>query len=290
MHADRAEAVQGEPLTWTIEIAGRGNVATVEGPGFPDVPGCRAYDSGSEVETTKSNDRIGGTKKFSRVLIPETAGTVRLPKLRWSYFDPEKASYTTVEARSVDLRVRPASADGAPEAAVRLGGAIRPIRTTTRLSPAGSERPWTQLGFWIVSVLPVASLGAAWIWKRRREESMRDPARVRMREAPRRLREALDSVERDAGDPWGHLVRALEGYLSDVYGPETRGLTREELGRFLSARGAHPEESVRMARLLERADGLRYTPAGNAGTEQLRGALREGLTCAERLGGRAGGS
>jgi hypothetical protein len=288
MRVDRTEAVQGEPLTWTLEIVGKGNVAAVEGPAFPEVPGCRAYDSGSEVETTKSNDRIGGTKKFTRVLIPETAGTIRLPVVRWAFFDPERASYMTVEARSLDLRVRPAPAGGAPEAAVRLGGAIRPIRSATRLSRTGAERPWTQFGFWAAGILPLAALGAGWFWKRRREEWTRDPARLRAREAPRRLREALDSVERDAGDPWGHLVRAVEGYLSDLYGPEVRGLTRDDLGRFLASQGGDPEESARMARLLARADALRYTPGKEAGGEQLRGALREALTCAERLGGRIG--
>jgi hypothetical protein len=137
--------------------------------------------------------------------------------------------------------------------------------------------------------VPLAALGIGFWGKRRREERERDPAKVRLRTAPRRLRAALRGVEQDAADPWGRLARALESYLGDRYGAEVHGLTREALEGHLVARGAEPEAAARISELLARADAQRYSPAG-ADRSEISEAVRDAADSAARLrGGRPRG-
>jgi len=279
---DRDQAVQGEPITWTVTIEGEGNVSALESPRFPEIPGCRGLDGGSNVHTKRDNDVIGGTKSFSRVLIPEAAGRLELPGLTWIAFNPGDGRYQTLSVPGRRIGVAPASsvADRAPG---RIGAAIREIRTRSHLKPLATDYPWRQGTFWFLQIVPAAALIAGFVWRHRREELLKDPVGARMRRAPRRLWSALREVALDRTDPWGRLIRALEDFTADRYGPEVRGLTRPALGEYLRSAGANGEASEQIASLLQRADELRYTPAGQTSRDEIDAALRVASEACARL-------
>ncbi len=283
---DRPDAVQGEPITWTLSVEGEGNVSSIEGPPFPEIPGCRGYDAGNEVKTTKSQDRIGGKKRFSRVLVPEAAGTLEFPRIAWAFFDPEGARYRTLEIPARRINVAPSKSAGADGSAGRLGGAIRGNRRNGRLVSMASERPWSRPAFWILQTIPVAALVAGFLFKRRREEILKDPGGARMRQAPRKLRLALAAVEADRIDPWGRLSRALEDFLADRYGPEIRGMTRPGLAAYLAARGVPASTGDRLSGLLEKSDTLRYAPGSASAQEEVARGVLEAADCAGNIVGR----
>jgi hypothetical protein len=280
---DRTQGAQGQPITWTVSIDGEGNVTSLEGPRFPDLPGCRGLDGGSDVKTRQDARTVGGSKSFSRLLIPDAAGRLEIPTLSWSYFDPEDSRYHTVTtvAQVVPISAATAAADAGGG---RIGGALRPIRTSSRLTPISEERPWRRAGFWMLQVLPLGALVAGFVLRRRRLEVERDPLGARMRHAPRRLARALRAVDADPHDPWGSLVRAIEEFLEGRYGGEIRRLTRAELVGFLRDRGANPDAAESLGALLARADVLRFTPRGDASREDLNAAVREAGDCAARMG------
>jgi hypothetical protein len=288
---DRAEARQGEPITWSITIEGEGNVSAVDGPHFPEIPGCRGLDGGTNAKTTRDGDTVGGTKSFSRILVPESAGVLELPALQWTAFDPHDRRYVTYDVPSRRLTVAAATGLSADDASrARIGSAIRGIRTRTRLHPRGMERPWDRVDFWAFQLVPIAGVAAAYTIKRRRDRIDRDPVGSRMRQAPRKLRSALASVTAERSDPWGALVRAVDGFLADRYGPEVRGMTRADLPAFLVGERSDPEVAASLASLLAEADTLRYTPALSGGaSEGIPAAIGKAADlCARLPGGRRG--
>lgn len=253
---------QGEPLTWTVTIRGEGNVSTLAGPRFPDIPGCRSLDGGSNAKVTHDNDIVGGEKRFSRILIPESAGNLDLPSLSWAAFDPAEGRYVTMEVPARKITIGPASSAGADDGSrARIGAAIRGIRPEGRLQPLSAERPWSQTGFWLIQIVPIGALVAAFMLRRNRARLEQDPEGVRMRRAPRKLRAALQRVASEREDPWGALIRAIDAFLADRYGSEVGGMTRSSLAPYLVARGCDPEVAGALANLLREADALRYTPA-----------------------------
>jgi hypothetical protein len=282
---DRDAARQGEPLTWTVEIRGTGNISSVAGPEFPSVVGCRGFDGGSNVEVTKAQDRLGGVKTLSRVLVPEAAGPVSLPALSWSYFDPEAGKYVSAGIPGRKLDVAAASVAEAGQAGGRIGGALRPPRPVERLHRLAGERPWTQTSFWVAQMVPLVTIALAYAVRLRQARAARDPVGARMRGAPgrlrRRLREAASGA--DAVDPWGGMVRAIEDYLADRFGQETRGMTREDLAEHLKSRRL-PEEPVRrLVDILKQSDALRYTPPADTQGERIAAATEDAVACAQAL-------
>ena len=123
--------------------------------------------------------------------------------------------------------------------------------------------------------------------KRRRDEILRDPRGVRIRQAPRKLRASLRAVEAGSSDPWGLLSRALEDFLADRFGQATRGLTRIGLGQHLVANGVSEEAATRMTSLLERADTLRYTPGSASARTEIAQAVLDAADCAALMQGRS---
>ncbi|MFB3908932.1 MAG: BatD family protein [Candidatus Eisenbacteria bacterium] len=279
---DRPAGVQGEPLTWTVTIRGAGNVSAADGPGFPEIPGVRAYDAGAKSETSRDGDRVQGWKSFGRVLVPEAAGRLVLPSLDWAYFDPAEGRYVTVEVASRSLSIAPAQPSAEGEAG-RIGGEIRDIRPSTRLQPLSWERPWRSPLFWTAQAVPILALAAGFVIRRRRERRERDPAGARREDAPAMLRAALARAAADRSDPWGELIRAVEQFLVDRYGSEVRGITRAALEEDLRARGVEPETARRLRALLETADRSRYLPGSGTGQADLGRAVEEARACAAGL-------
>jgi len=284
---DRDGARQGEPFTWMVTIEGEGNISAVEGPRFPDIPGCRGLDGGNSAKTTKDGDVVGGSKSFSRILIPESAGNLELPSLSWVVFDPREGRYVALTVPSRRIPVVAATGIAADDASRgRVGAAIRGIRSSTRLRSLSTERPWKQAGFWLLQLIPIGALAAAFVLQRRRARIERDPAGARMRRAPRKLRAALAAVAADREDPWGALVHALDEFLVDRYGAEIRGMTRPALGEALVERGCDPGVSASLVSFLEQADARRYTPAiGSGEGDGITGAIGQAADLAARLTG-----
>ncbi len=288
---DREAARQGEPINWTVEIRGAGNVTALEGPQFPEIPGCRGLDGGESLDRERDTRIVGGTKRFTRILIPDRAGTIRIPSIAWAHYDPAEGRYVASELAGRDLVVEPALgyADADAKPAERLGEGLRPIFSRTRLHSASAERPWSHPLYAAGVAAPLLALAAIFALRRRREMDRLDPVGARMRAAPRNLRRSLERVGVEREDPWGGLVRGVEDYLCAQYGPEVRGLTRSGLRAHLTEQGCEREATERIVEILEQADARRYLPASAASEDDLREAIRASAESATRLkGGRRG--
>src|SRR5207244_3188463 len=67
----------------------------------------------SKIETT---DAVGleGSKSFEQVVVPQTTELKELPSLAFSFFDPEKKTYTTLGQPAMPLVIRPTSPPQGP--------------------------------------------------------------------------------------------------------------------------------------------------------------------------------
>jgi hypothetical protein len=282
---DLDKAVQGEPVSWTVEISGAGNVAALEAPAFPEIPGTRSFDGGSEVDIARKDDRLGGKKSFSRVLVPESAGTITLPALTWAFFNPGEQRYKSRSVPSRQLEVVAAEEVGGVGRG-RVGGAIRGVRHDARLAPLDASRPWRLRSFWAWQLIPILALLAGIAWNRRREMQERDPVGTRLRQAPRKLRRELRAVTQEVEDPWGRLAQAIESFLADRFGTETRGMTREALCAWIAERSGETESAEELTAILERADSLRFRPDLGKEKENLEEAIRRVAVLGGLLAGR----
>jgi hypothetical protein len=106
----------GEPVTWTLELAGTGN--------WPDITGLPQREVSSDFQVVQPKSKramkdgtlFEGTLTEDVVLVPTKPGTYKLPPVRFSYFDPESGSFKTIASEPVTVTVTPGSAPVLPPA------------------------------------------------------------------------------------------------------------------------------------------------------------------------------
>ena len=104
---DRENIKVNEAVKLTVSINGKGNVNFVQLPPlkFPD--GIENYPPVAGDSTTITEYGLEGEKTFTITLIPKKEGTYTLPEISFSYYDPKKKEYVTVQTPEFKLNVAP---------------------------------------------------------------------------------------------------------------------------------------------------------------------------------------
>jgi hypothetical protein len=244
----------GEGVTVELALAGVGNTALWPSPEPRWPPSVRAYSDRVEERVNTTEGRIGGTKVFRYLVVPDSAGALLLPAVSYAYFDLGRERYQAVTVPAGSIPVAPGAA-ATPSAA--LPPALLPGATPAmawRL--AGRVPDWVWL---LVLVLPPALLAIG-----RRIPRPRRRASVPRRSDLRTAEEELDAV-----------VAAL------VPDPDRR--SGAQLATAVRAAGADAELAARVAEARERLLSRRYGPAAAAAEDAA--LTREVQDLVRRLGG-----
>src|SRR5437764_1494936 len=190
----------GDPITIKAAISGRGNFDRMNAPELSDERGWHKYPPSSNF---KQDDDVGisGTKTFEMVVSPNEKLTT-IPPLAFTYFDPAKEKYVTLQSEAMPLIV-----EGNAPAAPNIAGTTPGVSAAP--SPGGEQKAqdilhqinergkivltfaplYTQRGFWLAQLLPLTlALGLLfWIVKNARASN-----RAAMRAA--QLKPASDAL------------------------------------------------------------------------------------------------
>ncbi len=110
----------GQALTLRLRISGRGNIATVTPPKLPKIRGL-VVSTPTAPETSESTTTA---RVYTYRGVATQSGSLRVPAIPYSYFNPSLARYDTAYTASIPLAVRPK-----PQAPVDTDAA----RSTTNL-------------------------------------------------------------------------------------------------------------------------------------------------------------
>lgn len=103
-------AAVGEPITWTLELAGTGN--------WPDLTGLPQREVSNDFQvvqpkskrTMKEGALFEGTLTEDVVLVPTRPGSYVLSPVRFTYFDPKSGTYKTIASEPVTVIITAGSA------------------------------------------------------------------------------------------------------------------------------------------------------------------------------------
>ena len=127
----------GEAALLRFRIEGTGNLKWIDRPPTIDVPGAKLYPPQVKTDIKVTPRGLSGSRTWEFVVVPETSGTLQVPSVAFTYFDPEAGRVVTAETDPVSLRVEGGTvAAGQPvstPAALVDGGAL-PLRAD--LDPA----------------------------------------------------------------------------------------------------------------------------------------------------------
>lgn len=298
---DRAQSATGDAVTLTAIIKGRGHIQSVRLPD-PSLPGLQVLEPQIRDLVETENDRVGGTRKFEWLLVPQQPGTYALPPFAIHTFDPESGTYAEIEGPQVTLTAAGRAVAEMPpdDRAVATGNTgegpttgddalpkFGPVRTHSALLRAQQPlhtHPW----FPFALLLPPLSFAGL-----RLRDRLRDRARNRRDSSSERAHSAASAhiaqAERAVagGDSArfhaelaSALVKMTEARMDEPLG----GYTRPELQRHLCAQGMDEALARALIQQLERCDQARFSP-GLDSPADLRSSLEKGQAIYEQLKG-----
>ncbi len=241
----------GDAVALIVELTGTGNVKALPPPTLPNLPGFEVLDPSETSDLDARTHKLGGTKRFTWVLVPEREGNFDLPAIGYASFDPELRTFRTHVADPGGVSVLPAGT-GAPARTVGL-----------RPQPEPNSLGWVHSPLFLTAqVLPLAFLGLG-LWVRRRRAG--PPARLK-----RGWDQRLAALRAARINPLTHAERLLRDVLAEVVpGARVRSGSPTELQSDLR-RLVSQDFAERVAHLLERLEHARYAPVEADGTERKR--------------------
>jgi hypothetical protein len=282
----------GDPITIKAAIAGRGNFDRMNAPELSDERGWHKYPPSSNF---KQDDDVGisGTKSFELVVSPNEKLTT-IPPLVFSYFDPAKDRYITLQSEAAPITVEgnaqptPAAARAATGAAApNLAGPQKPQDILHQITERGKivhtfAPLYARPGFWLAQLFTLALVLGLMGWK---VQNIRASNRAALRAAQlqhekdellRKLRRT-QLAPRDYFSDASRIVQLKTALKENNIEPAT--VDAETAARVF---GLDPEQSERMRRLFAKSDELRYSGGGGDGALTSNGR-REALELIESL-------
>src|SRR5262249_9999910 len=101
----QAQVQLGQPVRVSVILEGRGNLKNAVIPALTGAASVRIYDPTSTDKLNAAKGKIGGRRVQEYLVMPQQTGTVALPPLSFSYFNPSTGRYETSASEPIELKV-----------------------------------------------------------------------------------------------------------------------------------------------------------------------------------------
>jgi hypothetical protein len=284
----------GDPITIKATISGRGNFDRMNAPELSDERGWHKYPPSSNF---KQDDDVGisGTKTFELVVSPNEKLT-RVPPMAFSYFDPVKEKYVTLQSEPLPLIVEgnapapPAIAGTTAAKSIPPGPAgqqkaqdiLPQINDRGKIAPSFAP-VFVRKEFWLAQLLPFTLALGLMGWKVQ-DARASNRAALRAAKLHHERDELLRKLRRDQLAPREYFSDAsrvvqLKTALKQT-NLEPATVDAETAARVFDL---DAEQSERMRRLFATSDEFRYSGAGNGESALSSNGRREALELIESL-------
>jgi len=235
----------GDTTTLAITIRGKGNIKDAQAPEFPSLPYFKVYDDKPTLTVDTSGDTYGGTLTIKKALVPLEEGTLRVPLLTFTYFNPESGRYELCKSSPLTLQVRPSrdkeklhlveavGTTTSKEEIKILGKDILPLKTSLSALRPYNINPWrwNYLFFFLFPILGYAGAVVITSRKKRWEEDLSYARRKSaMREFNKRIAEVKKQITgKDASAFYRLTSKALKNFFGDKLNITGSALTPFEI-------------------------------------------------------------
>jgi len=271
---DRDTVPRGEPVSLALSVVADGFLKSFEGFVVPEIKDLQIHDAAENLRETVDGPRYEARFRQEKAMVPTLDGTISLPPLELTYFDPGKGTFATVSASVPPLVVTPSDLPVAGDdpsgfrrsEIARLGRDLAFIHPLQGSPGRDGNRLPAQILWWVVLLAPWGLLGLYRHRLHRQAVDRRDPVGQRRRTAWPRARQDLQKLTRD-GNP-ADLARVILTFVSDRSGRASAGLTGRDVRAW--AEGLNkPDEAGKLAAILEQCDSASFGGATEMDVPQM---------------------
>jgi len=288
---DRNETTVDDAVALRVTVDGEGSLRLATPPRVSAPADLKLF----EPRVTDSFDLSGGElrskKNWEWIVVPLAPGEVRLPEIRFTYFNPATESYETARTESILLAVsKSVRREDGPSARAGVQQQRRDLAFVKLLRGSlAQEYPRAhQRGVFVtLLVLPLIWVPLVVVIGRRRARLQQDQGLARSRRARtrarRRLRVARRNLEQtDSAAFHEEVARALVEYVADRFDRSATGLTYDVADELLASKAVDSGLRREFRGCLETCDFARFVPSAGK-TERREETLDQAEKLVERL-------
>ncbi len=266
----------GDAATLTLTLSGEGHLQGAQPPTIPSVDDLQVFPPQQQSEESLKGHRVHGKRIWSYVLVPQRPGTLEIPDISLTYFNPRKRQFEETSVDGLNLQIK-----GSTRAAQQSGQEVQLHSIRTALLPSVRGGSLSHLGSsWRhgLILMPWLLLGLVWFSRRNRgsdidgsnprrnlrSELLQELAAARQEEVPRRTAAMVE-------DAWRTYLESRWNIPKGAPSSQWSSLLQEQ-----KVSSAVAEDIVR---LVEDLHYLRYAPKLSS-TDEMRSEL---LSRSERL-------
>lgn len=294
--AERVGANSG--ATYTVKISGTGNMTFVQAPKLTLPASFEQYNVKTTESINTTDAGISGYRQFEYPFIARAEGTYEIEPVEFSYFDPARMQYVTLQSKPLTLEITP-DGSGGGDAVVMQGRGM----SKEEVKMLGQDIRFIKLGgaqlrserapflfssaYWILLLGIFVAFTMLYVALRRQIRESQNLVLVRGKRASKvavqRFRAAKKYMEEQNRHAfYEEMLRALWGYMSDKFNIPVANLTKENVREELHKRGVAAEDSQRFTAIITQCDEAQYSPAASA---QMNDVYAEGLDLISRIEG-----
>ncbi|HEX5001454.1 MAG TPA: BatD family protein [Bacteroidia bacterium] len=274
---DKPAPKANDAVSLKVKISGSGNLKLLDAPSIAVPEDIETYEPKTTDNVAFSVKGANGTRTIEYLLIPRIPGKYDLGEVAFSYFDPAKKSYVTINKGPFSLQVEKGAdggyatvGSGKSEFKV-LGRDIRFIKTNV---PDFIETGHSFVGswlFWLLVILPPLLFAGALLYYRKNREALMNVALMRSKKAGKMARKRLSKAKAllDTGNEAGfydETSKALWDYSGHKLGIPVASLSKEILTAKLLGSGIDKSLVQGFSDLIDSCEMSRFAGAVSNGT------------------------
>lgn len=253
-----------QPMQLTLKIQGSGNLQMLTAPKLPLPDSLKVSQPRQDAQLTTQPTGQTGTLTYTYTILPPSQGTLTLPSVSLTYFDPATEKYQTTATQPITIEIGaplPSGADKSPEAP-----------GTTAREPRG---PATLHLIVLLLLLTLTSVAVYHIHMKIRNK--------RKKSSYARLRHELRKARHTPTPQLNDIENTLLSFLSEKLTIPADRLTRENIAQELTKIHFPDADTQRLIAALDTLATIRYSAAAPTASTQPVELLHTIATVAEEL-------
>ncbi len=277
----KTELKASESLQAKVEIKGKGNLKLFQLP-EPTLPGSlEVYEPEFKENVRTTLSGMEGSVSNSYTIVPSTKGKYPIPKVSFSFFNPETGQYKTLVSNEIMINVMggPAIAEGAgagnlagnKQLVTGTGNLFHFIKLEPGLSPRGTAYFFGSTRFYLWLFVPLLLIPLAIIFGKRREAIASDVMGNKVKRANKLARKYLSKARKELGNKEAFYIaleKALHNYLKARLKIETTEFSKDKISDLLLQREVDQATSDGFISLLKNCEMARYSPFSEVQMQQ----------------------
>ncbi|MBL7013361.1 MAG: protein BatD [Candidatus Marinimicrobia bacterium] len=259
-----------EGFTYTVRLKGTGNMGQFSLPDIQFPETVEAFPPKEKFKKDPFRDALTGTMTWEYILIPRKAGSLFIPRVSMSFFDPQTGTWDKTETKGIDISVMAGkeshalSGEFTKREVELLGQDIRFIHNDNPKWLPIQRSIVSRSILWIYGFVFLLLLMPGWIHNATDYRLSTESGRV-SRGAVKKARKSLNQTTED---PFSLASQTLYTYLYERLHLSTPNLDSNQIKETLD--GLIPEALLlQMITLVNQCDSGRFAPGGEALVETI---------------------